>query len=187
MPPLVSFLACDTPSERLACVAAVSLAAGLFLSDAGTSIAALGIVGSLFANRDLVACYMLLTPLSLLSDLIWLITGHPGKLAGFLAFLVLFVKAAGTWFAYDVWRSTDPGPMEAQYQPFGNPPPQPARDPFDRFAAAQQQQQPTMQPQQYVPPQPAMQPAPQLAPVQPSNGVPVQATTHDHNPDLQIV
>ena len=79
------------------------------------------------------------------------------------------------------------GPMEAQYQPFGNPPP-PARDPFDRFAAAQQQQhQPTLQPQQYVPPQPAMQPAPQLAPVQPSNGVPVQPTTHDHNSDLQIV
>lgn len=52
---MISFLSCDTSSERLACVASVTVAAGLLLSDAGAAVAALGILGSLLANRDLVA------------------------------------------------------------------------------------------------------------------------------------
>lgn len=53
--------------------------------------------------------YLILTPISLLSDIIWLITGHPGKLAALLAIVLLFVKAAGIWFAYDTWSSTAGG------------------------------------------------------------------------------
>ena len=52
---------------------------------------------------------MVLTSISLISDLVWLITGHPGKLAAIFAIVLLFVKAAGVWFAYDVFRSTDGG------------------------------------------------------------------------------
>jgi hypothetical protein len=77
---MLSYLSCDTSAERLACAATASVAAGIFLSDAGTAVAALGILSTVLANRDCLACYLTLTPLCVISDVVWIFTGHASKL-----------------------------------------------------------------------------------------------------------
>lgn len=47
-------LSMDTSTERLQLLATVSAALGIFLSDAATAVAVLGILGALMAHRDLV-------------------------------------------------------------------------------------------------------------------------------------
>lgn len=118
-------LAFDTPPERLKLLAAAMLGLGLFLGDSGTAVAVLTLVAITLTNRELLQATALFVGLAFAADILWLVTSHHRVLTWLFSLLLLAVKAACAYVAYDYAASLDNtgGAGGEAYQPFG-------RDPF---------------------------------------------------------